>query len=81
MTYLSDSYVNDSQDIPLYDGLTMTGIMEALEKAPQSHAEARTARRGVPVWAVACLWLGTVLVALGLLLTDQVAWMVWSWLH
>lgn len=76
-TYLSDSYVNDSQDIPL----SMTGVMEALEKAPQSHAGRRTMFADTPVWAVTCLWAGIVLVALGLLLTDQVAWVVWSWLH
>lgn len=48
------------------DYVTMTGVFEALEKGPQSHAERRNRDGRVPVWALVCLFVGFVLVGLSM---------------
>jgi hypothetical protein len=85
---LTDSYVI-TQDIPtapaapidtLAGGLSWTGVMRAIEEAPQSHAKGRTDRRGTPAWALVCLWLGLALIGLTLVLWSLIlpALRVWD---
>lgn len=123
MTYLSDAYVNDSQEIPhpfakppqvwpmgeiqfedgvtmlvpqpsaslwqsvpppedtLGGGLSFTGVMEAFDKAPQSHAKGRMDGSGVPVWGVALIVLGLALMAFGWLLNDPVSLLIYTAIH
>jgi hypothetical protein len=61
--------------------LTFTGVMVALEKGSRMPAEPRSTIPRVPVWSLVSLLAGSVLVALGLILKDPVAFAVWSWLH
>lgn len=49
-------------------GLSWTGVIHALEEAPQSHAERRTGAGGGSGWAVACVFAGLVLIGLSLFL-------------
>jgi len=62
-------------------GLSFTGVMEALEKAPQSHAEGRTDAPGAPVWAIAMIFAGLVLMAIGWLLNDPIAQLIYGSIH
>jgi hypothetical protein len=48
------------------DHVTMTGVFNALEKGPQSHADARYGVRRVPVGYVALVFAGMVLIGLSL---------------
>lgn len=60
------------------DYVTMTGVLEAFENQPQSHAD-RSARPALmPVWPVACVFVGLILVALGLVFNSQTTRFVWS---
>jgi hypothetical protein len=56
----------------LAGGLSWTGVMDAIEKGPQSHAEASAADRGMPVWALACVFGGLVLMALAMVMLTVV---------
>lgn len=47
-------------------GLSWTGVMDALEKTPQSHAKGRSDAPRVPVGYVVMLYLGIVLVGAAL---------------
>jgi hypothetical protein len=51
---------------PPTDYVTMTGLMDAVSNGPQSHAVRRGRGGRVPVWALACVMLGTVLIGLSL---------------
>lgn len=63
------------------DGLSFTGVIRAIENAPQSHAKRRARGGPVPVRYVACVFAGLVLTAIGLLLRDSVALMIWEAIH
>lgn len=73
---LSDAYVLSGAIPPpeaylspadtLDGGLSWTGIMDALEKTPRSHAETRDTDGAVPVRYVVFLFLGLVLTALAM---------------
>lgn len=69
-------------DVPNVDtlagGLTWTGVMRAIEEAPESHAEPRSGVPRVPVWSVASVFLGLVLMAVGFVLNAEVAAFVWG---
>lgn len=81
-TYLSDFYINDSQEIPPHDdALSFTGVMDAFDKAPQSHAEARSSRPGVPLWAVALIIAGLALMAVGWLMNEPVSILIYTMIH
>jgi len=62
-------------------GLSFTGVMEALDKAPQSHAKGRTDVPGIPVWALVLIFAGLVLMAIGWLLNEPVAWFIYRLIH
>jgi len=63
------------------DGLTWTGVMDAFAEAPQTHAEARSARPPVPVWPVALILLGLVLMAFGWLLNEPISLLIYTAIH
>lgn len=76
-TSLNDSYVISQEIAPhvvvqaytpdvdtLAGGLTWTGVMDAISEGPQGHAEGSVPGRGVPVWSIACVFAGLVLMAL-----------------
>jgi hypothetical protein len=82
---LSDSYVI-SQAIPqpeqlgidtLEGGLSWTGVMDAIEKAPESHAKGRADRTPVPVRYVVMVFLGLVLMGIGLA-REPIALILWG---
>lgn len=82
MTYISDAYVFDSQELPSHDdALSFTGVMEAIEKGPQSHAKPRSAGPGVPLWAVALIVAGLALMAFGWLMNDEVSLTIYMMIH
>jgi hypothetical protein len=60
------------------DGLTVTGVVRAIDKASQMPAERRSAVPRVPLWSLACIACGLVLVAIGLVARDPVARAVWE---
>lgn len=62
-------------------GLSWTGVMDAIEKAPQSHAEARSARPPVPVWPVAMIVAGLALMAIGWMLNGPVSLLIYALIH
>jgi hypothetical protein len=62
-------------------GLTFTGVMDAIEKGPQSHAEGRTGVPGVPVWALGMVFAGLVLMAIGFLLNEPVSMLIYTMIH
>jgi hypothetical protein len=63
------------------DVTTVTGVIRALNKAPQTHADARTGIPRVPVWSVACVFLGSVLMGFGFLMNQPVAQAVYEVIH
>lgn len=67
--------------ITTVDGLTMTGVIRAVEKGPESHAEGRNRPTWAPMWALVLVFVGGVLAALGLLFQDPVARMIWEAIH
>jgi hypothetical protein len=89
---LSDAYVL-SGALPSHDevlrsitdtsewGLSFTGVMDALDKAPQSHAEGRTGEPAAPVWAIAMIFAGLVLMAIGWLLNDPITQLIYGAIH
>lgn len=126
MTYISDAYVYDSQEIPRppvvpgpfddaptmmmvgeitcsdghtvlvpqpvewtrietriaqHMGLSFTGVMDAIEKGPQTHAERRSARPPMPVWPVVLIVAGLALVAFGLLMNGPVSMLIYMMIH
>jgi hypothetical protein len=62
-------------------GLSFTGVMEALDKSPQSHAKTRTGVPGVPVWALAMIVAGLALMAFGWLLNDPITHLIYGAIH
>lgn len=62
-------------------GLSFTGVMEAFDNQPQSHAKGRTATPGAPVWAIAVIFLGLVLMAFGWLLNGPVSSLIYTAIH
>lgn len=65
----------------LAGGLSWTGVIEAIEKGPESHAEPRTWRGPVPVWPMVLVFLGAVLMAFGFVLNEPVSRALWALLH
>lgn len=68
-------------DQTLDHGLTWTGVVNALEKGSQRPAEARSERTPIPVWALASVFAGVVLMALGFLLNDPVSHLIFGAIH
>lgn len=62
-------------------GLSFTGVMEALDKAPQSHAKGRTGEPWAPVWALAMIVAGLALMAFGWMLNEPVAQLIYGSIH
>lgn len=60
------------------DYVTMTGVLEAFENQPQSHAEGSGRSGRMPVWPIACVFVGLVLAAFGLVFNDETTRFVWS---
>lgn len=60
------------------DYVTMTGIMDALEKAPETHAAPRAR---YPRWAVTSVAVGGLMAVLGIGLANPIAQAVWSLIH
>lgn len=60
--------------------LSMTGVIRAIEKGPQSHAERRSRGWRVPVWAMACIVFGSPLMVLGLFANRPVSAAIHWWL-
>lgn len=63
------------------DGLSFTGVMEVLENQPQSHAKGRTGEPWAPVWAIAMIFAGLVLMAFGWMLNEPVAQLIYGSIH
>jgi len=61
--------------------LSFTGVMEVLEKAPQSHAAGRTGAPGAPVWALVAIFAGLVLMAFGWVLNDPITHFIYGAIH
>jgi hypothetical protein len=70
-----------SMPIPPSDGLTMTGVIRAINEAPQSHAKRRNGDPWVPMWTLVLIFAGGVLAALGLVFQDPVARLIWEAIH
>lgn len=68
-------------DDTLTGALSMTGVIRAIEKAPQSHAKGRGDRPAIPVWTLAIIMLGVVLMAIGFLLNESIAWAIYRMIH
>jgi hypothetical protein len=62
----------------LGDGLSWTGVMNALDKGPEMPAERPSRVPRVPVWSVACVFSGSVLMAVGWMLNEPVARLIWE---
>lgn len=62
----------------LAEGLSWTGVMRAIEKGPEIAAEPRSAVPRVPVWSLASIVSGAVLMAVGWLMNDPVSRMVFE---
>lgn len=93
---LSDAYVI-SEVLPSHDevmrsitvssgdtsswGLSFTGVMDVIGKAPQSHAKGRTGQPWAPVWAVAMIFAGLVLMGFGWMLNDPIAQLIYGAIH
>lgn len=60
--------------VPPGDALSWTGVMEAI----QEPSEPRSAVPRVPVWTLAAIVCGSVLMAVGLLMNDPVSLWVWE---
>ena len=63
------------------DVTTVTGVIRALGRGPESHRDVRTGIPRVPVWSVACVFLGSVLMGCGFLMNQPVAHMVYEVIH
>jgi hypothetical protein len=57
--------------------LSWTGVMDAIEKAPESHAKGRAGRTPVPVRYVVMVFLGLVLMGIGLA-REPIALILWG---
>ena len=64
--------------VPRTDALTVTGVMRAVEKGPSSVVERPSRVPRVPVWSLASIVSGAVLMAIGWLMNDPVARMVFE---
>jgi hypothetical protein len=62
------------------DYVTMTGVLEAFDKQPQSHRDARAGVGRVPLWALTCVFVGLALIGAGLA-AQPIALAVWSVIH
>ena len=62
-------------------GLSFTGVMDAIEKGPQSHAKGQTDAPWVPAWALLRIFAGLVLMAVGWLLNDPVSHLIYGVIH
>jgi hypothetical protein len=62
------------------DGLTMTGVMDALDEGSQWPVETRNGRPWAPTWAVVVTFLGIVLIGV-LVARNPIAYMIWSLIH
>lgn len=60
------------------NALTVTGVIRAIVKDPETHAEDRTGIPRVPVWSLAAIVSGLVLMAIGWVLNDPVAQFVFE---
>lgn len=63
------TYLTDAATPPvdtLEGGLSWTGVMEALDNHPQSHAKGRRDDPRVPVWSLVVLFVGLVLTAVAM---------------
>jgi hypothetical protein len=56
----------------LAGGLSWTGVMDAIGKGPQIHGNGLRGGRGVPGWAIACVFAGLVLVGLCMVMLSVV---------
>jgi hypothetical protein len=68
-------------DDTLTGALSMTGVIRAIEKGPQSHAEGRMGAPWVPAWTLAVIMLGVVLMAIGFLLNEPITWVIYRTIH
>lgn len=59
------------------DGLTITGVIRTLSNQPQSHVEERPAPVGIPVRYVVIIWLGLVLIGMGLA-REPIGLLIWG---
>jgi hypothetical protein len=62
-------------------GLSWTGVMNAIEEAPQSHAKGRTGAPWVPVWTLVVIFAGLVLIAFGWVLNDPITHLIYGAIH
>jgi hypothetical protein len=59
-------------------GVSVTGIMRALDKGAEMPAERPSRVPRVPVWSVACVFAGSVLMAFGWMLNSPVSRLIWE---
>ena len=67
--------------VPPVDIVTVSGVVRAFDKEPQSHAKGRTSLPRVPVGAVALIMLGLALMAVGFLMNEPLAWFIFGVIH
>lgn len=63
---------------PVHVDLSITGVMRAIDKGAEMPVERPSVVPRVPVWAVASVALGMVLMAFGLVLQDPLAMAVYE---
>jgi hypothetical protein len=68
-------------EVPPADIVTVSGVVRAFDKEPQSHAKGRTSLPRVPVGAVALIVLGLTLMAIGFLMNEPLAWLIYGVIH
>lgn len=66
---------------PPEDYVTMTGVIRALDKHPESHRAPSAGIPRVPAWALASVFFGAVLIGVGFLMNQPVAHLVYWMLH
>lgn len=60
--------------------LSFTGVMDAISEGPENDAKGRADVPGAPLWAIVCVFVGLVLIGIGL--TWRMAGpFVWSLIH
>lgn len=85
MTMIGDTYIHTGELPPpaawdQHDGLSMTGVILAFE-GPESDAETTADVPRVPAWALACVFFGALLMALGFGAARPVAELIYSIIH
>jgi len=61
--------------------LSLTGVIDAVQSGPQSHAAGRSLVPRVPVGPMVLIVAGLALMGLGLMMNAQVSWLIYNLIH